>query len=91
MNSETLSWRIRREDPNLGSRHFPQTARICYAVRAMQEGEPDGQGCSSPATWRRSKRTISAVADRAEHCTALFAGPGGAYAQSAAPDPGSCP
>jgi hypothetical protein len=26
-----------------------------------------------------------------ERCRALFAGPGGAYAQSAAPDPGSCP
>jgi hypothetical protein len=40
---------------------------------------------------RWSKRTISAVAGRAERGTALFAGPGGGYAQSAAPDPGSCP
>lgn len=37
-----------------------------------------------------AQRTICAVAGRAERCTALFVGPGGAYAQSAAPDPGSC-
>jgi hypothetical protein len=50
----------------------------------------DDQGYSSRVMLRWSKRVISAVAGRAERCTALFAGTGAAYAESAAPDPGSC-
>jgi hypothetical protein len=39
----------------------------------------------------RSKHRISAVAGPGGALYALFTEPGGAYAEGAAPDPGSCP